>query len=314
MKVHDHSPTKSRRPPRPGGNRRPSGSPKKSLGQHFLRDPEIAVRIVEAARIEPGELVLEIGPGRGAITEMLVNRAGRMVLVELDGALADMLTERYLENQNIRVIESDARDLDLSESGDLPEILERSYKVVANLPYYAASPIIRRFLEADNPPAEMVVMVQREVAREMAAPEGRMGLLSVATQYYADVEVVFDVPAAAFIPPPKVVSSVIRLVKRASPPLEIDDEPAFFSFVRAGFKAPRKQLHNSLARGLLIEIPEAAGIIARAGLDPVRRPRTLSTAEWGRLYEARAGMQERAASAAPALVGEEAADDRQAGA
>ncbi len=287
MKVHDHSQSMSRGPATSGGNRRPGGSPKKSLGQHFLRDSTIAARIVEAARIEPGETVLEVGPGRGAITGMLADLAERLVLVELDGQLAQMLSERYSGHGNVRVIESDARDLDLGESGDIPEIAGRSYKIVANLPYYAASPIIRRFLEADNPPAEIVVMVQREVAREMAAPEGKMGLLSIATRFYADPEVLFDVPGTAFIPPPKVVSSVIRLVRRTSPPLELDDEAGFFEFVRAGFKAPRKQLHNSLARGLLIEVQEASDIIARAELDSIRRPRTLSMAEWGRLYEAR---------------------------
>ena len=215
-----------------------------------------------------------------------------------------MLSERYAENENIRVIESDARDLDLGtpggSPGDIPEIADRPYKIVANLPYYAASPIIRRFLEADNPPAEIVVMVQREVAREMAAPEGKMGLLSVATRFYADPEVLFDVPGSAFIPPPKVVSSVIRLVKRPAPPLELDDAAAFFRFVRAAFKAPRKQLHNSLARGLLIEVPEASDIIDRAGLDSMRRPRTLSIAEWGRLYEARTQIVAAGSAGTPA--------------
>ena len=294
MKVHGHSKYNARGLAPSGGSRRTVRPPKKSLGQHFLRDSAIGERIVEAARIEPGETVLEIGPGRGAITGMLADVADRLVLVELDGNLAQMLSERYAGNENIRVIESDARDLDLGtpggEPGDIPEIVGRPYKIVANLPYYAASPIIRRFLAADNPPAEIVVMVQREVAREMAAPEGNMGMLSVATRFYADPEVLFDVPGAAFIPPPKVVSSVIRLVRRPSPPLELDDEASFFKFVRAGFKAPRKQLHNSLARGLLIEVPEASDIIDRAGLDSIRRPRTLSIAEWGRLYEARTGI------------------------
>ena len=291
MKVHDHPKYNAKGLAPAGGNRRAARSPKKSLGQHFLRDSAVCARIVEAARIEPGETVLEIGPGRGAITGMLADRAAHLVLVELDGALAEMLSERYAKNENIRVIESDARDLDLGtpggSPGDIPEIADRPYKIVANLPYYAASPIIRRFQEADNPPAEIVVMVQREVAREMAAPEGKMGLLSIATRFYADPEVLFDVPGSAFIPPPKVVSSVIRLVKRPAPPLELDDAATFFQFVRAGFKAPRKQLHNSLARGLLIEVPEASDIIDRAGLDSMRRPRTLSMAEWGRLYEAR---------------------------
>ena len=286
MKVHDHSKTTHRGSVSSGVNRRPNGSPKKSLGQHFLKDSDVATRIVEAARIQPGEAVLEVGPGRGAITGMLADKADSLVLIELDTALAALLNERYQSSQSVRVIEADARDLDLNEGGDVPEVVGRSYKVVANLPYYAAANIIRRFLESDNPPSEIVVMIQREVALEMAAPEGKMGLLSIATRFYADAEVMFDVPGTAFIPPPKVTSSVSRLVRRIEKPLDLSDEADFFEFVRAGFKAPRKQLHNSLSRGLTVDVHEATKIIEAAELDSMRRPRTLTIAEWGRLYEA----------------------------
>jgi 16S rRNA (adenine1518-N6/adenine1519-N6)-dimethyltransferase len=291
MKVHDHSQNINRGSATSGIKRRPGGSPKKSLGQHFLKDSAICARIVDAARIEPGETILEVGPGRGAITGMLADKADQLVLIELDGALAAMLSERYESEDNVRVIESDARDLDFEDGGDVPEVVGRPYKVVANLPYYAAANIIRRFLESNNPPTEIVVMIQREVALEMAAPEGKMGMLSIATHFYADPEVLFDVPGSAFIPPPKVVSSIIRLVRRSGKPLELEDEAGFFKFVRAGFKAPRKQLHNSLARGLIIEVEQASDIIARAELDSVRRPRTLSIAEWGRLYAAHSEME-----------------------
>ena len=286
MKVHDHSQNFDRGSVTSDVKRRRGGSPKKSLGQHFLKDTFISARIVDAARIEPGETIIEVGPGRGAITGMLADKADHLVLIELDGALASILSERYESQDNVRVIESDARDLHFEEGGDVPEAVERPYKVVANLPYYAAANIIRRFLESNNPPSEIVVMIQREVALEMAAPEGKMGMLSVATRFYADPEVLFDVPGSAFIPPPKVVSSVIRLIRRPDKPLDLDDEAGFFKFVRAGFKAPRKQLHNSLARGLIIEVEQASNIIARADLDSMRRARTLSIAEWGRLYEA----------------------------
>ncbi|MFP6594612.1 MAG: 16S rRNA (adenine(1518)-N(6)/adenine(1519)-N(6))-dimethyltransferase RsmA [Dehalococcoidia bacterium] len=291
MKVHDHSQSVNRGSATSGVKRRPAGSPKRSLGQHFLKDSAISARIVDAARIAPGETILEVGPGRGAITGMLADKADQLVLIELDGALAEMLSERYESRDNVRVIESDARDLNFEEGGDVPEVVGRPYKVVANLPYYAAANIIRRFLESNNPPTEIVVMIQREVALEMAAAEGKMGILSIATRFYADTEVLFDVPGSAFIPPPKVVSSVIRLVRRQDKPLELDDEDRFFKFVRAGFKAPRKQLHNSLARGLIIEVAQASDIIARADLDSMRRPRTLSIAEWGRLYAAHSEIQ-----------------------
>lgn len=294
MKVHDHTSASSlRRQParaRAPAVRRRAGQP---LGQHFLRDLAVCERIARAARVAPGDAVLEVGPGRGALTRRLVSDASPLVLVELDDELAALLSHRYRNAASVRVINADARDLDIA---GISELAGRPYKVVANLPYYAASPIVRMFLESAHAPAEMVVMMQREVALEMAAPTGKRGLLSVATQFYAEAEVLFDVPPEAFQPPPKVTSAVVRLTLRPSPLLDVKSPDEFFDLVRAGFRARRKQLGNSLARGLQIEPPVARELLAKAGIDPVRRPSTLSIPEWGALYDAWAGRDDAAAA------------------
>jgi 16S rRNA (adenine1518-N6/adenine1519-N6)-dimethyltransferase len=157
---------------------------------------------------------------------------------------------------------------------------------VANLPYYAASPIIRRFLEADSKPSVMVVMVQREVAQSMAASPGKMGILSVAIQVYGRPRVVCNVPPRAFRPSPKVTSSVVRIDVYEAPAVAFDSPEGFFRLVRAGFSAPRKQIHNCLRRGLDVPPEVAREMLAMAGIDPMRRAQTLSLQDWGGLYQA----------------------------
>ena len=171
------------------------GKPRKSLGQHFLRDRSIVKRIVGAAQLEGGrDTVIEIGPGRGALTGLLAEAAGRLVLVEFDDALAADLSEKFADQPHVSVVTADARTL---SRRDVPEMAEGPYKVVGNLPYYAASPIVRNLLENLCPPTEAVVMVQREVAREMTAKPGDMGLLSVATQLYAEARIVCHAPPSS---------------------------------------------------------------------------------------------------------------------
>jgi 16S rRNA (adenine1518-N6/adenine1519-N6)-dimethyltransferase len=239
---------------------------------------------VRAANITSEDNVVEIGPGHGALTHLIVQAAPRsLILVEIDPGLAAALRERYANRDWVHVVEMDARTAD-PES--LPGTWQGAYKLLGNLPYYAASPIIRKFLESTRPPALMAVMVQREVADEMTARPGKMGLISVGVQLYADVEKLFDVPPEAFRPPPNVMSSVVRLTPLRRPRLDLDSTEAFFELVRAGFRAPRKQLRNSLALGLNIPGAASSEVLARASLDPVRRPATLSLDEWGGLYGA----------------------------
>jgi 16S rRNA (adenine1518-N6/adenine1519-N6)-dimethyltransferase len=160
------------------------------------------------------------------------------------------------------------------------------YLVVANLPYYIASAVLRRFLEAETPPQRLIVMVQAEVAESMAAEQGHMGLLSVATQFYAQARILFHVSPRAFRPPPKVRSAVVELDVRPHPAVTVDDREAFFRLVRAGFAAPRKQLRNVLTLGLGLEAAASEALLSAAAIDSQRRAQTLTLEEWGGLYEA----------------------------
>ncbi|MCH8206345.1 MAG: ribosomal RNA small subunit methyltransferase A [Chloroflexi bacterium] len=258
----------------------PVARPKKSLGQHFLVDMRVLSRISAAAEISPHDVVVEVGPGRGILTKHLAERASRVVAVELDEALASWLSGDLADRSNVEVVCADARELDLARlvRPDTP------YKVAANLPYYAALPILRRFLEAEHKPELMVVMVQREVARKIAAAPGDMGLVSVAVQLYGRPRVVSYVPPGAFRPAPKVTSAILRIDVYPEPALDLDSEKRFFELVRAGFSARRKQLRNCLRDGLTLSGESADAILLGAGIDPTRRAQTLSIEEWGSLY------------------------------
>ena len=257
-------------------------SARKSLGQHFLADRRTAGRILAAADLSPDDLIIEIGPGRGVLTRRLVDRVKRVIAIELDGELAAALASRLDFPANLTCIEADARDVDLAEL----IAPETSYKVVANLPYYAANPIVRRLLESDPKPDLLVVMVQQEVAKNMVARPGDMGILSVATQFYAKAKMVCSVPPESFRPPPKVTSAVVRLDVLPEPAAEVGSEEGFFKVVRAGFAAPRKQLRNSLSQGLAIEPADGGRILELAGIDATRRPQTLDIPEWASIYRA----------------------------
>jgi 16S rRNA (adenine1518-N6/adenine1519-N6)-dimethyltransferase len=238
--------------------------------------------ILAAAELRSTDTVVEIGPGRGALTGELVNRSGRVLLIEYDTDLADRLELKYQDNPGVRVLNADARDF----GSDLdPWLTEGPYKVVGNLPYYAANPIVRNFLESTRKPSLMVVMVQREVARDMTAQPGDMSLLSVAIQVYAKAEHIIDVPPECFNPPPKVHSSVIKLSPTPEPTVQFESAEDFFNLVRKGFKSPRKQLHNSLSDGLFIALQDARMLVELTGFETSRRPATLSIADWQVLYD-----------------------------
>ncbi len=256
--------------------------PRRRLGQHFLRDSSVARRIVDAADISVGDAVVEIGPGNGALTHHIVEAAshagGFVVLVEIDENYVTRMEDRFASNPDVRVVSADARDVDFDS---LPELAGGNrYKVVANLPYYAGTPIIRSFLERKVQPTSLTVMLQREVAQHMCASPGKMNLLSLAVQIYAEPKKLFNVPPAAFRPPPKVHSTVIQLVPRPVPLVasgEIDD---LFKVARSAFVGRRKQLHNSLANGLTMTTDEVKEMTGSVGIDSERRPATLSIDEW----------------------------------
>ena len=258
------------------------------LGQHFLRDATAARKIVAAADISPGDAVLEIGPGDGALTRYIVDAARRVdapvVLIELDGQLARRMADRYRDDADVDVICADARDVDVARLTALG--YADRYKVVANLPYYAGTPIVRSLLERGFQPSQLTVMLQREVARDMCAAPGKMSLLSLAVQIFAEPRYRFTVPPSAFRPPPKVHSAVIDLHPRAVPVAAAEDLDPLFKLARAAFLGRRKQLHNSLSNGLQISTDDAKRLTAAAGIDSQRRPATLSIDEWLALTQA----------------------------
>ena len=262
-----------------GTQRRPKA--RKALGQHFLVDKRVLARILRAADPQPGETIVEVGPGHGTLTAELAERDGNVIAVELDDVLAARLKERFEGDAPVRVVTGDARRVDPAALVD-----GEPYKFVANLPYYAALPIVRRFLESDHPPSRMVVMVQREVAEAMTAKPGGMTLLSVAVQLYGSPAIVCRVTPRAFRPPPKVSSAVVRINVYPETALDLDSVDEFFRVVRAGFSAPRKMIRNSLKNGLRAEQCDVLQALAAARIEPTLRPGALGMEDWGRVYRA----------------------------
>lgn len=255
--------------------------PSKALGQHFLTDRSVVNRIVGAAELSRDDVVVEVGPGLGVLTERLVESAGRLIAVELDSELGARLREKLADAANLTLVQADVlmlRPEGLLSAAGLPA--ETPYTVVANLPYNIGAAVLRNFLEAAHPPRSLVVMLQREVAEAVCATPGDLTLVGVSVQVYARARRLFNVPARAFYPPPRVTSSVIRLDVRDRPVVAAAERERFFRVVRAGFSAPRKQLRNSLAQGLQRKPAEAEAAIRPAGLDPTRRPQDLSVEDW----------------------------------
>lgn len=262
--------------------------PDKRLGQHFLADSGPVRAAVEAAELRPDDRVLEVGPGLGILTHALAERAGQVVAVELDGKMRQVLADQLGHRANLRVVDADILAADPAELiGAPPEATGRlpGYKVVANLPYQITSAVLRHLLEARVRPERLVVMVQKEVAERIMAGPGDMSILAVAMQLYARPSLVALVPPAAFLPPPKVDSAILRLDVFSEPLLGLGEAElaGFFRVVRAGFGQKRKQLRNSLAAGLALSPAAAAELLERAGIDPRRRAETLSLEEWGGL-------------------------------
>jgi 16S rRNA (adenine1518-N6/adenine1519-N6)-dimethyltransferase len=262
--------------------RLPGPRPRKALGQHFLRDSGVLRDIAAAVEVPPGGVVIEVGAGTGQLTAALLDRGLQVVALEIEPRLLHHLRSRFRGETNLRVVEADARATDVRNL--VPP--GSPFAVAGNLPYFAANPIIRHFLEGDPKPVTMVVMVQREVGREIAAPRGDWSLLTVSVQVYADPCWLFDVPPEAFDPPPAVYSSVLRLDLRPVPLVPPGRLAAFFELVSKTFRNPRKQIHNSLARGVWLPPGGARQALSAAGIEPSRRPETLDVQEWLRLLDA----------------------------
>lgn len=225
-----------------------------------------------------------MGPGLGALTERLAAACGRLIAVELDARLAARLRERFRGRPSVTIVQADVLSLapeELLAAGGLPP--RAPYRVVGNLPYNIGAAVLRHFLEAEHPPRDLLVMLQREVAQAITAAPGGLSLLGVAVQVYAQPRRLFDVPARAFSPPPKVTSSVLRLTVRPAPLVPPEERERFFAVVRAGFAAPRKQLRNSLAQGLRCPPADVELAAGAAGIDPKLRPEDLGIDDWLRL-------------------------------
>lgn len=252
-------------------------APRKGFGQNFLLNERVLQRIVQAGDVGPSDVVLEVGPGLGHLTHHLAATAGMVVSVEIDRGLIQRLRNIFQGIPDVSFVERDVLELDPNEV-----VGNRPYKLIANLPYYITSPAIRHFLEECRRPTLMVIMVQKEVAERICAPEGDLNLLAISVQVYGKPRVVTRVPRSSFYPQPNVDSAVLKI--------EVYDQPrgttpptAFFKVVSAGFAMARKQLHNSLAQRLWLPPGSATPLLEEAGIDPSRRPHTLAIGEWDRL-------------------------------
>ncbi|OHA62855.1 MAG: ribosomal RNA small subunit methyltransferase A, partial [Candidatus Wildermuthbacteria bacterium GWA2_46_15] len=241
-------------------------SPQKRLGQNFLWQRGLLNKIVTAADLSDRDLVLEIGPGLGSLTQALAQKAKRVVAIEKDGRLIPILSETLRDLGNVEIILGDALKLNWPPS--MPR--GQRYKLVANLPYYITQPIIRRFLEAENPPELMVLLLQKEVAQRICAQPPKMSLLAVSVQLYADVKIIDYVSKKAFWPKPKVDGAIIKL-KTQSVKRKVN-EKLFFEIVRAGFSQPRKQLLNNLSKSLNLSREEVLVWLSKNKISPQRRP------------------------------------------
>jgi 16S rRNA (adenine1518-N6/adenine1519-N6)-dimethyltransferase len=251
--------------------------PRKGLGQNFLVDPVHRARIVECARLARDDAVLEIGPGRGEMTELIAAQAGRVIAVELDDRLIPLLNAQF-QGRNVEVIHGDILETDVGRLMAVADAVP--YKVVANLPYYITGAAIRQLLESEPAPESLVLTVQAEVAERIVARPPKMNLLATSVQYFARAQLVHRIPAGAFHPVPKVDSAVVRLDRTANRNDDDVSRDLFFRAVRAGYSQPRKKLRNSLAAGLRVSPQAAAAILDASGVDPDRRAETLSIEQW----------------------------------
>ena len=250
----------------------------KRLGQNFLQDPYALEKIVHSAEIHPTDTILEIGPGLGSLTRYLAAAAQKVVAVELDEKLFPPLEATVAPFHNIQLVHGDFLGI---EPGDIIE--QKDYLVVANIPYYITSAIIRHLLEATPKPRRIILTIQKEVAQRICTGPGDMSLLALSVQVYGHPRIATHIPAGAFYPAPKVDSSVLVVDIYPAPIVPSDLLDTFFLLIKAGFSQKRKKLRNSLAAGMRQSTTDIEKLLHTAGIDPHRRAETLSLKEWGEL-------------------------------
>lgn len=254
--------------------------PDKRLGQNFLVDQSALKRVVEAASIEAEDTILEIGPGLGSLTCLLAAQAQRVVAIELDHHLIPVLQEVVSPFSNVEIIQGDILQVNLIEILQNP-----GYLVVANIPYYITSNLIRQLLETQLTPKRLALTVQSEVARRICAEPGDLSLLAISVQVFGKPSIAAQIPAGAFYPPPKVDSAVVRVDLYPQPLIDPQLLKTFFALAKAGFSQKRKTLRNALSGGMRWTPEQASSVLATAGIDPQRRAETLSLEEWSILAE-----------------------------
>ena len=251
--------------------------PDKRLGQNFLQDPYALQRIAESAEIRSTDTVLEIGPGLGSLTRHLAAAARQIIAIELDERLFPPLEAVIAPYTNIQLIHGDILEINPAKIIDQPEYL------VANIPYYISSAVIRHLLESDPKPRRIVLTIQKEVAERICAGPGDMSLLALSVQVYGGPRMAAHIPADAFFPAPKVDSTILVVDIYQSPLIPALSLDKFFQLIKAGFSQKRKTLRNSLSAGLHTSPTETEEMLRLAGIDPMRRAETLSLDEWGKL-------------------------------
>jgi len=272
-------------PPDPAGVLRQHGlHASRKLGQNFLRDPDFLEQVATAAQIAPADTVLEIGAGLGGLTVYLARAARAVIAVEVDSRLLAPLRDALAKFENIRLIHGDILELDPAAIIGQPD-----YLVVANIPYYITSAVVRHLLESARKPRRIILTVQAEVAERICAAPGRLSLLALSVQVFGRPEVVARVPAAAFYPVPKVDSAILRVVIHPQPLIPEHLLRTFFQLIKAGFGQKRKTLRNSLSAGLKGAPADVEAWLLGAGIDPRRRAETLGMDEWRVLCESSTG-------------------------
>jgi len=254
--------------------------PDKRLGQHFLIDQSALEEIIEAADVHKSDEVLEIGAGLGSLTRLLAIHARKILAVELDFKLIPPLEEVISGFQNVEIIQGDILRLNLNQLMNVSGFL-----VIANIPYYITSALIRNLLETSYPPKRLVLTLQREVAERICASPGKLSVLALSVQVYGKPDIMAYIPSAAFYPQPNVDSAILRVDRYPEPQIPIGLIPTFFRLVKAGFSQKRKTLRNSLAGGMRWKPAQSEDILYQAGINSMRRAETLSLEEWGVLAD-----------------------------
>lgn len=266
-------------------------SAQKQLGQHFLIDKEALLELVASAELTDKDFVVEIGPGFGVLTFQLTERAGRVLAIETDKKILEILKALGSTLANLEILPTSILKLDSAYlynkylEWSRVRMGETKYKLVANLPYYITSSIIKLVLEGERKPEVISIMVQKEVAERITAKPGEMSVLAISVQVYGQADIVRIVPKKSFWPAPEVDSAILRIRPYDEPQYDIADIKKFFRVVKAGFGEKRKQLHNSLSGALRIEDEEVVDILNDLKIDPKRRPQDLSIEEWVSLYK-----------------------------